>query len=83
MTAGQDDDTERESSLPSIHPLKLTVDIGCEPVSLYLFWHHDLAPGLATHFVPPIATSIILRRCADFEAIADGRESGLHTQLGS
>jgi len=52
-----------------IHPLKLAADIGCEPVSLYFFWHHDLALGLATHFVPPIAASLILIRCADFEAI--------------
>ena len=43
-----------------IHPLKLTADIGCEPISLYFFWRHDLALGLATHFVPPIAASLIL-----------------------
>lgn len=52
-----------------IHPLKLAVDIGCEPVSLYFFFYHDLALGLATHFVPPIVASLILIRCADFEAI--------------
>lgn len=56
-----------------IHPLKLTADIGCEPVSLYFFWHYDLALGLATHFVPPIAASLILIRCADFEAIKRSR----------
>jgi hypothetical protein len=56
-----------------IHPLKLIADIGCEPVSLYFFWHHDLALGLATHFVPPIAASLILIRCADFEAIKGSR----------
>ena len=56
-----------------IHPLKLTADIGCEPVSLYFFWHHDLALGLAAHFVPPIAASLILIRCADFEAIKRSR----------
>jgi hypothetical protein len=56
-----------------IHPLKLTADIGCEPVSLYLFWHHDLALGLATHFAPPLAASLILIRCADFEAIKRSR----------
>jgi len=53
--------------------LKLTADIGCEPVSLYFFWRHDLALGLATHFVPPIAASVILIRCADFEAIKRSR----------
>jgi hypothetical protein len=56
-----------------IHPLKLTADIGCEPVSLYFFWHHDLALGLATHFVPPIAASLILIRWADFEATKRSR----------
>lgn len=56
-----------------IHPLKLTADIGCEPVSLYFFWHHDLVLGLTTHFVPPIAASLILISCADFEAIKRSR----------
>jgi hypothetical protein len=65
--------TLREKALcHQIHPLKLTADIGCEPVSLYFFWHLDLALGLATHFVPPIAASLILR-CADFEAIKRSR----------
>jgi hypothetical protein len=45
-----------------IHPWKLTADIGCEPLSLYFFWQHDLALGLATHFLPPIAASLILIR---------------------
>ena len=56
-----------------IHPLKLSADIGCEPISLYFFWHHDLALGLATHFVPPIAASLILILLADFEAIKRSR----------
>jgi len=56
-----------------IHPLKLAADIGCEPVSLYFFWHHALALGLATHFVPPIAASLILIPHADFEAIKRSR----------
>ena len=52
-----------------IHPLKLATDIGCEPVSLYFFWQRDFALGLATHFVPPIAASLILICYVDFEAI--------------
>ena len=56
-----------------IHPLKLTADIGCEPVSLYFFWRHDLALGLATHFVPPIAASLILIRWTDLETIKQSR----------
>ena len=56
-----------------IHPLKLATDIGCEPVSLYFFWQHDLVLGLATHFVPPIAASLILIGCADFEGIKSSK----------
>ena len=56
-----------------IHPLKLATDIGCEPVSLYFFWQHDLVLGLATHFVPPIAASLILICCANFEAIKSSK----------
>lgn len=56
-----------------IHPLKLAADIGCEPVSLYFFWHHDLVLGLTMHFAPPIAASLILIRFADFEAIKRSR----------
>jgi hypothetical protein len=52
-----------------IHPLKLTADSGCEPVSLYFFWRHDLVLGLATHFVPPIAASLILICGGDLETI--------------
>jgi hypothetical protein len=51
-----------------IHPLKLAADIGCEPVSLYLFWHHKLLFGLATHFVPPIAASVWLIPRANLES---------------
>ena len=51
-----------------IHPLKLSTDIGCEPLSLYFFWHHKLALGLTTHFLPPIAVSLVLICFGDFEA---------------
>lgn len=62
-----------------IHPLKLAADIGSEPVSLYFFWHHDLVLGLATHFVPPIATSLILVGCADLETMKSS-SSGRYLQ---
>jgi hypothetical protein len=51
-----------------IHPLKLAADIGCEPVSLYFFWQHNLLLGLATHFAPPIAASFWLIARANLEA---------------
>jgi hypothetical protein len=51
-----------------IHPLKLTTDTGCEPLSLYFFWHHDLVLGLTRHFLPPITVSLVLICCGDFEA---------------
>jgi hypothetical protein len=50
-----------------IHPLKLIADIGCEPVSLYFFWQHNLLLGLATHFAPPVAASLWLIRYANLE----------------
>ena len=56
-----------------IHRLKLAADIGCEPISLYFFWQHDLVLGLATHFVPPIAASLILICYADFEGIKSSK----------
>jgi hypothetical protein len=51
-----------------IHPLKLAADIGCEPISLYFFWQHNLLLGLLTHLAPPIAASIWLIRCGNLEA---------------
>lgn len=66
--------TLKEKSLyHQIHPLKLATDIGCEPLSLYFFWRHDLGLGLATHFVAPIAASLVLIYCGDFEAIKRSR----------
>lgn len=66
--------TLKEKSLyHQIHPLKLATDIGCEPLSLYFFWRHDLGLGLATHFLPPIAASLVLICWGDFEAIKRSR----------
>lgn len=66
--------TLKEKSLyHQIHPLKLATDIGCEPLSLYFFWRHDLVLGLVTHFVPPIAASVVLILFEDFEAIKRSR----------
>lgn len=66
--------TLKEKSLyHQIHPLKLATDIGCEPLSLYFFWRHDLVLGLVTHFVPPFAASLILILSGDFEAIKSSR----------
>lgn len=66
--------TLKEKSLyHQIHPLKLATDIGCEPLSLYCFWRHDFVLGLATHFVPPIAVSLMMILFGDFEAIKRSR----------
>jgi hypothetical protein len=54
-----------------IHPLKLAADIGCEPVSLYFFWQHDLLLGLVTHLVPPVVASLWLISRANLEAYKD------------
>jgi hypothetical protein len=50
-----------------IHPLKLATDHGCERVSLYFLWRHNLVLGLTTHFIPPIVSSLLLIRFADLE----------------
>jgi len=50
-----------------IDPLKLAADIGCEPVSLYFLWQHKLLLGLTTHFIPPIAASLLLIHYGDLE----------------
>jgi hypothetical protein len=54
-----------------IHPLKLAADIGCEPVSLYFFWRHNLLLGLIAHFAPPVAASLWLIARANLEAYKD------------
>lgn len=74
--------TLRERALyHQIHPAKLATDILAEPVSLYFFWRHDLAIGLATHFLPPIIASALVMRLADLEpakASPLGRYIGRH-----
>jgi len=65
-----------------IHPLKLTTDIGSEPLSLYFFWHRNLVLGLATHFVPPIVVSLVLICFGDFQTIKRSRAGAyLHRHM--
>jgi hypothetical protein len=60
----------REKALfHQIHPAKLATDVLCEPVSLFLFWRHDLWWGLATHFLPPILASALVIRLANLEPL--------------
>ena len=74
--------TLREKALyHQIHPAKLATDILAEPISLYFFWRHDLALGLATHFLPPIIASALVMRFADLEPLKAsplGRYIGRH-----
>ena len=74
--------TLREKALyHQIHPAKLATDILAEPISLYFFWRHDLALGLATHFLPPIIASALVMRFADLEPLMAsplGRYVGRH-----
>lgn len=39
----------------------------------FFFWRHDLGLGLATHFLPPIAASLVLIYCGDFQSIKRSR----------
>jgi len=74
--------TLREKALyHQIHPAKLASDIMAEPISLYFFWRHDLALGLATHFLPPIIASALVMRFADLDPLKAsplGRYVGRH-----
>ena len=74
--------TLREKALyHQIHPAKLATDILAEPISLYFFWRHDLALGLATHVLPPIIASALVMRFADLEPLKAsplGRYVGRH-----
>jgi hypothetical protein len=56
-----------------IHPAKLATDILAEPVSLYFFWRHELALGLATHFAPPIIASALVMTLSDLAPLKDSR----------
>ncbi len=56
-----------------LHPWKLAADIGCEPVSLYFFWQHNLLLGLVTHFLPPIVGSLLVIRCCQLEWLKNSR----------
>src|SRR5271156_466265 len=74
--------TLREKALyHQIHPAKLAVDILTEPVSLYVFWRHELVVGLIAHFGPPIVASVALIAWADLaplKASPLGRYVGRH-----
>ena len=50
-----------------IHPAKLATDLLAAAVSLYFFWQHQLATGLAVHFLPPVIASSLLVRYAALE----------------
>lgn len=50
-----------------IHPFKLAVDIGSTPVSLYLFWQHELILAVIVTFVPSIIASAIVMKYASLE----------------
>jgi hypothetical protein len=62
-----------------IHPAKLATDIAAAVISLYFLWQHQLAIGLATHFVPPPIGSAAVIRFAELEPY---KSSGLGAYLG-
>ena len=49
-------------------PAKLGTDILAAVVSFYFLWQHQLIPGLAIHFGPPVLASALLVRFGDFAA---------------
>ena len=61
--------TLREKTLyHQIHPAKLATDILAAIVSVWFLWRHELAIGLAVHFLPPVIASGLLVPFANLEA---------------
>jgi hypothetical protein len=56
-----------------VHPAKLATDIAAAVASLYFLWQHELAVGLATHFIPPPVGSAAVIRFADLEPYKTSR----------
>ncbi len=52
-----------------VHPLKLGTDISAQLVSLYFFWGHNVALGLAVMFLPPIVASLVIMNTSDLTSI--------------
>lgn len=50
-----------------IHPVKLAVDIGITPISLYFFWQHELLLAILVTFVPSIIASSLIIKYVDLE----------------
>lgn len=50
-----------------IYPAKLAVDIGSTPISLYLFWQHELLLAIIVTFIPSIIASAIIIKYVDLE----------------
>jgi hypothetical protein len=62
--------TAQEKALyHQIHPLKLLTDVGATPISLVLFWQHQLLAALLVTFVPSILVSAALMRWANLEGL--------------
>jgi cobalamin synthase len=58
---------QEKSLYHQIHPLKLATDIGTTPISLYLFWQHELIWALVITIIPSILASFLLVRYANLE----------------
>jgi hypothetical protein len=56
-----------------VHPAKLATDIAAAVVSLNFLWQHELAIGLATHFIPPPVGSAAVIRFADLDPYKTSR----------
>lgn len=56
-----------------IHPVKLAIDIGTTPFSLYFFWQHELLPAVVITLVPSVIASAIIIRYIDLEHYRSSR----------
>ena len=56
-----------------IHPLKLSVDIGCTLLALFFVWEHEWLKGIITAFIPSMLISMYVIKYADLEPLKQSR----------
>jgi hypothetical protein len=56
-----------------IHPLKLSVDVGCSFLALFFLWQHEWVKGAIVAFVPSMLISMYVLKYADLEPLKKSR----------
>jgi hypothetical protein len=56
-----------------IHPLKLSVDVGCAALALFFVWDHEWLKGLMVAFIPSMLVSMYVLKSYDLEPLKRSR----------